>query len=725
MQLYQYNLKQNDTYGEIELKLLKADNTQFVIPGGSSVKFFLKTKNGMTLVENGAATIKDASQSIVSYQLQEGDLIGYGECFGEFKITLPDGKVKTFPENKYINIEVKKSLNGGDVELVIRLSEIEQFKTDIQSTVEEQVARVNTLIQETPQPDEVLDIRVRKDGTVAPTAGTYVRELAASLAEKTKLFRTNYLFNFIKKCLNGTATWAAIGDSITYGSAATNNYGYAYLVKDMLVNKFGSGISMTNRGHSGYKVSAIQPLLDSEIIPYNYDLITIAAGTNDWNYGTPLNKFESDYRLMLETLISKTNADIICISLGWFDTWNSKSTPSNFTRETDYNKIIQKLALEYGLGYVDMYSMMKNSGYAFADITYAPDPVHPNDLGHHLWANELFTYMDFQGNLVNNAVKHFKINRFNFDVGVTYTGTWYTEGPYSTVLNSYYKRSSTVGNKATITFVGDNIKLYFVSDTNCGKVKITLDGVVVQESFDLYNTSFRLADISFKGLDKKQHTVILEVLDKNPLSSSNRVGFNVYDILAYGDAEYVSKTLILPSDLSCDYTSSTDTNTNYYAGTLRSFNNQNSKFSINAYGSKFKIFFTKGSDRGIVSVRVDGVEVGQVDLYNSGFVNRFMFETPEYDLKMHLIELVTIGKNASSSNYIQSVEALLCKTKKSEYEAKGSDGIIVNFQFYNEPHIHLTSTFNGTVYLQSATEKSAIVKTNPSGGTFNFTADGY
>lgn len=550
-----------------------------------------------------------------------------------------------------------------------------------------------------------------------------VQSTSEQLAENVKQFRTNYLFNFIKKCLSGTATWAAIGDSITFGSAATNNNGYAYLTRDKLVNKYGSGVVMTNRGHSGYKVSAIQPLLETEIIPYNYDLITLAAGTNDWNYGTPLNKFESDYRLMLETLLSKTNADIICISLGWFDTWNG---PSNFTRETEYNKIIQKLALEYGLGYVDMYSLMKNSGYTFAEMTYAPDPVHPNDLGHQLWANELFTYMDFQGNLVNNSAKHFKINRFNFDVGATYTGTWYIEGPYSTVLNSYYKRSSTIGNKVDIQFKGDNIKLYFVSDTNCGKVKITLDGAVVQESYDLYNSTFRLADISFRGLENKQHTLTIEVLEKNPLSSANRVGFNVYDILAYGNAEYISKTLIMPSELNCDFSPSpVDTNTNYYSGTSRSFNNINSKFSISAYGSKFKMFFTKGPDRGIVSIRIDGVEVGTMDLYNASYTQKNLFETSDLILGMHSIELVTIGKNASSSNYVQSIEGILCKTTELKYKGRGVGGTALTFQFYEKPYLNVTPTFNGTAYVSSASEKSVTVTTSVAGGTFDLFAEGY
>ena len=46
-----------------------------------------------------------------------------------------------------------------------------------------------------------------------------------------------------------------------------------------------------------------------------------------------------DYRQLVDLLISKTDAEIACTSMGWINNWNGMFS---FCRETEYNNIIQK-----------------------------------------------------------------------------------------------------------------------------------------------------------------------------------------------------------------------------------------------------------------------------------------------------------------------------------------------------------------------------------------------
>lgn len=201
---------------------------------------------------------------------------------------------------------------------------------------------------------------------------------------------------FIEKCQSGTAKYAILGDSITdagnvtkgiTGGASIPSKGYASLLKDKLVEKYGDGIIFGNRGTGGQTVAQATEKVATEIIPNKYDLVVIQLGTSDWNSGTSLEKFETDYRKLVDLLTSKTNAEIACTSMGWLNNWNGLSS---FFRETEYNKIIQKISVEHGLKYIDTYTAMKNSGKDWSAITLTSDPVHPNDEGHIIWSNEIF-----------------------------------------------------------------------------------------------------------------------------------------------------------------------------------------------------------------------------------------------------------------------------------------------------------------------------------------------
>ena len=203
--------------------------------------------------------------------------------------------------------------------------------------------------------------------------------------------------SFVGKLKLDNVKYVILGDSITdcgnvtpgvTGGASSPDKGYASLLNGMLQEKYGQKIEFDNRGVGGETVEQARERVDNEILNRDYDLIIVELGTNDWNYGTDLNKFEEDYDNLINTLLNNTEAELVLVGLGWFKDYNA---PNSYTDEEEYNKIIQNVAKKNNLMFIDVWSAMKNSGYPWETIVMTEDPVHPNDLGHKIWADEVYS----------------------------------------------------------------------------------------------------------------------------------------------------------------------------------------------------------------------------------------------------------------------------------------------------------------------------------------------
>ena len=206
------------------------------------------------------------------------------------------------------------------------------------------------------------------------------------------------------KLVSGTLKWTVLGDSITDtwdghahagGGASDAAHGYAKIVARWLSTKYGNGLTFVNNGTGGITASGSIPKVAEYLEGNGFDLIVIALGTNDWNIQTALATFETNYNSLITEIRTRCpNAEIAMIGLGYFDEWK----PEKLIREDKYNDVLQKVAREQNIRYVCPYYEMENAilngGYTFADITYAPDPVHPNDIGHRIWADTAYNLFD-------------------------------------------------------------------------------------------------------------------------------------------------------------------------------------------------------------------------------------------------------------------------------------------------------------------------------------------
>lgn len=199
--------------------------------------------------------------------------------------------------------------------------------------------------------------------------------------------------------------WGALGDSITFGLNNTNNRSHVNILADRY------GAILTKHAFSGAWISAgtgavgPAPILSQSYTSLpndaNFDLITIAAGTNDridgvnGNLGTFADRTNETFYGALHVLIAGLkskypNARMLFISQ--IPRTGFRFTPSDATEGIDKKfKAISEVCDYYG---VPVWAGHKNFGFHPDDNAafrskYMPDGLHPSDDGQVWYANRL------------------------------------------------------------------------------------------------------------------------------------------------------------------------------------------------------------------------------------------------------------------------------------------------------------------------------------------------
>lgn len=97
-------IKRGDTRNAIQATLRK--NGDVVDLTGCDVFFYMS--NGV----NGYATVSDALNGKVLYPLETAAVDKTGFFTAEFKVKHADGRIETFPNEGYIDIQIKHDLGG-------------------------------------------------------------------------------------------------------------------------------------------------------------------------------------------------------------------------------------------------------------------------------------------------------------------------------------------------------------------------------------------------------------------------------------------------------------------------------------------------------------------------------------------------------------------------------------------------------------------------------------
>ncbi|MEH7246457.1 GDSL-type esterase/lipase family protein [Neobacillus niacini] len=343
-------LKRNDTKDIIGYTMTYANGTPVNLTG-ATVRYVMG--KGNTLITNASATVVDAAIGKVEYALTDADTLVAGVFHAEFEVTFADGKVKTFPNNGYISVNIQSNINKDkstyvEDTIALRVSDIEVFKNDVNAKVakaETDAAkvndfsdRINNIVSQAGNSNtEIVDARLRNDGTVASTLGGHVRELASSLAQKAA---QSYVDTKIASVATGSpkgvyATVAALQTAFPTGN--TN----VYVVSADGKWYYWNGSAWTAGGT--YQATGIERKSVTDVFAEESGLkintITTQANVGATNLYTEriydISNAPENFLLNLKTIFKSASAVISGI---WAQAWlNDSPTPSDLTNATSNN----------------------------------------------------------------------------------------------------------------------------------------------------------------------------------------------------------------------------------------------------------------------------------------------------------------------------------------------------------------------------------------------------
>lgn len=177
-------------------------------------------------------------------------------------------------------------------------------------------------------------------------------------------------------------TVAAIGGSITQGTAASNSSGcYASLFFKWWQDKFPEcGINTVNAGIGGTDSYLGVHRADDQLLSYEPDVVVIEFSVNDTD--AVMNKYSYD-SLVRKVLSAENNPAVILLF----------TTQENGTSLQDVHK---EIGAAYGLPMISyreaVYPEVEAGTINWKDIS--PDNIHPNDVGHGIIGQLLSRYLD-------------------------------------------------------------------------------------------------------------------------------------------------------------------------------------------------------------------------------------------------------------------------------------------------------------------------------------------
>lgn len=177
---------------------------------------------------------------------------------------------------------------------------------------------------------------------------------------------------------------ACVGDSITQGAGASNEYltGYpAQLQKELggQYNVVNLGLSGTTAGYPSESEAWLNNVHWTGFQAIVPDIVILALGTNDSKYSPNHDKFYADYQNVVDKLLAVNPKMKIIVSTA--PTAHSRAfNIKNSNIQSVISPVQKEIAEKYNFDVVDICSITENMSSIF------PDGIHPNDTGYVFFA---------------------------------------------------------------------------------------------------------------------------------------------------------------------------------------------------------------------------------------------------------------------------------------------------------------------------------------------------
>jgi len=100
-----FQIKQNDTTPSLRASLLNGSGDAVDLIN-TTVKFHMRPIGSSTPSIDAVASVISEPLGVVQYDWLAGDTSDIGSYQAEFEVTYADGNVETFPNSRYINVEI-------------------------------------------------------------------------------------------------------------------------------------------------------------------------------------------------------------------------------------------------------------------------------------------------------------------------------------------------------------------------------------------------------------------------------------------------------------------------------------------------------------------------------------------------------------------------------------------------------------------------------------------
>lgn len=181
-----------------------------------------------------------------------------------------------------------------------------------------------------------------------------------------------------------TLKYAALGDSLTEGLGVLDyKETFPYLFAQKLSSR--QNVETYIFARSG---DISQDVLDNQLpeaLTLKPDLVTLLIGTNDIHNSTSPTEFENNLTKIISSL-KETGAKIYLFTIPYLGSDKLIYPPYNTIIDSEtkqFNKIIDKVAKEYQVNLIDLYSLKKPSDF------YSQDNFHPSAKGYKSWAEAI------------------------------------------------------------------------------------------------------------------------------------------------------------------------------------------------------------------------------------------------------------------------------------------------------------------------------------------------
>ncbi len=186
--------------------------------------------------------------------------------------------------------------------------------------------------------------------------------------------------------------YVALGDSLSAGVGSTDfKQTFVYQYSLNLSTKY-SKVETLNLGLPGGTTLDVINSQLTKTIEENPNYVTLLIGTNDMHNKMSTEEFQKNYGLILQELLSKTNAQITVINIPYLGSNKIVLPPYNWIlnmRIKTFNKIISDQVEVWNVGhrinFVDLYEKTGGSSPKSEDY-YSTDLFHPSNTGYLLWA---------------------------------------------------------------------------------------------------------------------------------------------------------------------------------------------------------------------------------------------------------------------------------------------------------------------------------------------------